>query len=136
MSELQTNPFGPHTAGIGALSDAADSVLAEPKAGPRPWGPWATLGWTLLCAIMLFAIQVAVLLILMAVRLARGAEVKFDELASNGDVVSIGTLGSTVTIVGSVALLIRWRRYPIRCGVRSTRSRIPNRRRSIGSRSK
>jgi membrane protease YdiL (CAAX protease family) len=114
MSELQTNPFGTTTSDIGALSNVADSKPAESKAGPRPWGPWATLGWTLLCAIMLFAIQVAVLLILMAVRLARNAEVKFDELANNGDVVSIGTLASTVSIVGSVALLIRWRRYPIR----------------------
>lgn len=114
MSELRTNPLNPSSYDIGDLTNVADSVLAESKAGPRPWGPWATLGWTLLCAIMLFGVQVAVLLILMAVRLARGAEVKFDELANNGDVVSIGTLASTVSIVGSVALLIRWRRYPIR----------------------
>jgi membrane protease YdiL (CAAX protease family) len=114
MCDFQTNPFGPHTADIGALSDVVDSTLSESKAGPRPWGPWATLGWTLLCAIMLFAIQVVVLLVLMAVRLARGAEVKFGEFASKGNVVSIGTLASTLSIVGSIALLIRWRRYPIR----------------------
>jgi uncharacterized protein len=114
MNELRTNPLNPSSSDIGALSNVADSVPAESKAGLRPWGPWATLGWTLLCAIMLFAVQVAVLLILTAVRIARGAEVKFDELASSGDVVSIGTLASTVSIVGSVALLICWRRYPIR----------------------
>ena len=113
MSEIETNPFDPLSADVGPWRNAVDSALGEPKAGPRPWGPWATLGWTLLCAIILFAIQVAVLLIFMAIRLTRGAELKFDELANSGDVVSIGTLASTVSIVGLVALLIRWRRYPI-----------------------
>jgi uncharacterized protein len=114
MSELQTNPFDPPTSEIGQLGDVGVSKLAQTGAGPRPWGPWATLGLTLLCAVLLFAIQVAVLLVFMLIRVARGAEPKFDDVASNGNVVAVGTMASTAAIVGLVALLVHLRRYPIR----------------------
>lgn len=114
MSELQTNPFDPPSAEIGRLADVGVSALGEPEAGPGPWGPWATLGWTLLCAALMFATQLAVVLVFIAIRLARGAEPKFDDLLSNGNVVSVGTLASTAAIVGFVALLAHLRRYPIR----------------------
>jgi uncharacterized protein len=114
MSELQTNPFDPPSSEIGPLGDVGVSTLAQPEAGPQPWGPWATLGWTLLCALLLLAIQIGILLVFMVIRLARGGEPKFDDLASNGNVVTIGTLASTSAIVGVVALLTHFRRYPIR----------------------
>ena len=63
---------------------------------------------------MLIVIQVAVLFAFMAIRIARGDEHKFDDLASNGNVVTVGTLASTAAIVGLVALLVHFRRYPIR----------------------
>jgi uncharacterized protein len=114
MSELQTNPFDPPSSEIGPMGDMGVSTLGQPEAGPRPWGPWATLGWTLLCVVMLFAIQIAVLLVFVVIRLARDAKPNFDDLARNANVVSIGTLASTAAIVGLVALLVHLRRYPFR----------------------
>jgi membrane protease YdiL (CAAX protease family) len=114
MSELHTNPFEPSSPEIGGLGDAGISTLGKPNTCPRPWGPWATLGWTLLCVLVLIAIQFAVLLVFVTIRLARGAEPKFDDLATSGNVVTIGTLASTTAVVGLVALLVHLRRYPIR----------------------
>ncbi len=70
-SELQTNPFDPSSSQVGGLDNAEVSTLGQPNTGPRPWGPWATLGWTLLCVLMLIVIQVAVLFAFMAIRIAR-----------------------------------------------------------------
>ena len=71
MTERRTNPFEPSSSEIGGQSDTEISILGQPNTGPRPWGPWATLGWTLLCVLMLIVIQVAVLFAFMAIRIAR-----------------------------------------------------------------
>ena len=34
------------------------STSEKPVLLPRPWGPWATIGWTLLCIVVMFAAQI------------------------------------------------------------------------------
>jgi len=81
---------------------------------PGLWGPWATIGWTLLCVVVMLAAQVVGLLTFVVLRIATNASPKFDDLATNGNVLALATLFSTPASVGLIAFLIRVRRYPIR----------------------
>ena len=88
---------------------------------PRPWGPWASVGWTLLCLAVLVVAQIAVLIVFAVVRVAQSPAIKPDDLnaigkdlATNGNLLSAATLASTPAVVGLVALLIRIRHYPLR----------------------
>jgi uncharacterized protein len=109
----------PDPSGIGQPVDstweAEDSpTLGAPASAPRPWGPWATIGWTLLCIVVLFAIQVAVSIGFVVVRLASNRQARIDDLPSNGNLLAVATLLSTPAVVGLVVLLIHYRRYAIR----------------------
>jgi uncharacterized protein len=102
-------------------ADEVGSVCSSGPTVPRPWGPWATVGWTLLCLAALVVAQVAVLIGFAAVRLAQGPAIKPDglgavgeELATNGDLLATATLASTPAVLGLVAMLVRIRRYPMR----------------------
>jgi membrane protease YdiL (CAAX protease family) len=105
-------------------SFSADDVASVSSSGPsvaRPWGPWATVGWTLLCLAVLAVAQVAVLIVFAVVRVARGPAIEPDgvgaigeELATNGNLLAAATLASTTTVLGLVLLLVRIRGYPVR----------------------
>lgn len=102
-------------------ADDAGSVYASGAARPRPWGPWATVGWTVLCLVVLAISQIAVLIIFAAVRVAQGPAIKEGDvgalgeaLATNGNLLAMATLASTVAVIGLVAPLVWIRRYPIR----------------------
>ncbi len=90
------------------------SGTLKPAASARIWGPWATIGWTLFCVVVMLAGQIAALLILVAVRLATDRKPRFDDLLTDGNVLALGTSANTLAVVGLIALLIRIRRYPIR----------------------
>jgi len=90
------------------------SVTLKPAQFGRPWGPWATIGWTLLCIVAIIAGQIVAFLIFLVVRLATNPNARFNDLLSNGNVLALGTLVNTLTVVGLVALLVRVRRYPVR----------------------
>jgi membrane protease YdiL (CAAX protease family) len=85
------------------------------SAGPaRVWGPWATIGWTVLCILVLFVIQIGVLLVFVAIGLGSNRAARLEELATSGNVLAFGTLASTPAVVGLVVFLVRVRRYSIR----------------------
>jgi membrane protease YdiL (CAAX protease family) len=100
---------------VGPISDSAHhSVL-------RPWGPWATVGWTLLCLAVLVITQILVLIIFVVVRMVQGPPVDRDNLDSvlaglptNGNLLAAATLASTPAMIGLVVLLVRIKRHPIR----------------------
>lgn len=86
----------------------------EPGKASRPWGPWATLGWTLLCIVVLIGVQtIAVLIFVLATATANG-NLNLSTVATNGNLQVFATLLSTPATIGLVALLVWARRYPFR----------------------
>lgn len=80
----------------------------------RPWGPWATIGWTLVCIVVLFGVQFVGVLVFMLARSAATGDVKTADLGTNGNLLAFATLLSTPMTVGLVVLLIWFRGYPLR----------------------
>jgi len=94
--------------------DPEFSATVKPASSPRPWGPWATIGWTLLCIVGIIAGQIVAFLVFLVIRLATNPNARFDDLLANGNVLALGSLVNTLTVVGLVTLLVRVRRYPVR----------------------
>jgi hypothetical protein len=119
MSELQPDPVDPALPELSPwLPPTADPEIYTPPPRPvmpgRPWGPWATIGWTLLCIVLLIGVQtIAVIMFLLASATATG-NLNVNDLATNGNLQVFATLLSTPATLGLVALLIWVRRYPFR----------------------
>jgi uncharacterized protein len=96
------------------MSTSGADDISVGKLPPRPWGPWATIGWTVICILVMFGAQIAALIIFILLRAVTSGSTKIDDLANNGNVIALATLLSTLTTIGLVAILIRTRRYPIR----------------------
>jgi uncharacterized protein len=62
----------------------------------------------------MFVAQIFALVIFVACRFVSTVNVKFDDLAMNGNVIALATLLSTSAAIGLIALLVYIRRYPIR----------------------
>ena len=76
---------------------------AAPQAGPRPWGAWATLGWTLLCLTAMMADQLGVLIAFLAA--GAGSTRNLPEVTSNSLFLSASTLASTPILLRLMARL-------------------------------
>jgi membrane protease YdiL (CAAX protease family) len=117
-SDFQTNPSAAQPLEIEPPPCPAEgsefAVTPEPVKFPLPWGPWATIGWTVLCIAVIVVAQIAALFIFVAFRFATSPSPKFDDLATNGNFLALATLLSTPAVLGLVALLIRVRRNRIR----------------------
>jgi membrane protease YdiL (CAAX protease family) len=117
-SEYQTDAFVPDPSGGARSSDPtweeASLTPALPVSAPRPWGPWATIGWTALLVAVMFAVQIAVLIGFVVVRRASHPAARIDDLPMNGNLLATAALLSVPALIGLVALLIAYRRYPIR----------------------
>lgn len=93
-------------------ADDVEFVSAPPKR--RPWGPWASLGWTILCLIAFLIAQTAVMVVFVVIELVRNSKVGLSELATQGNLIALATLASAPVLVGLVLLLIWVRKVPIR----------------------
>ena len=122
-AEPPTNPPGPNPQDVGPDSIASTWEADEPTSGPRPpaprpWGPWATIGWTALCIGVMVAIQNAVFLIFLEIRSTSkpGANLTdlIKDLTTDGDLLAVAALLSSLAGVGLIGLLTYSRRYPIR----------------------
>lgn len=82
---------------------AAPTAHSNPAVVIRPWGPWASLGWTLLMIFALVGVQIAVAVAFVAVRMAAGARTDLQELSTNGNLLAFSALAST-----PVALALSW----------------------------
>ena len=118
MSESETNPLEPQSSDLSPWSaptaDLEMSTTDKPVLPPRPWGPWATIGWTLLCIVVMIVVQLAGLIVFIACTSATADSLNVEALMSNGNVLAFTTLLSTPATVGLVALVIWLRGYPIR----------------------
>lgn len=89
-------------------------VILVPLA-PRPWGPWATIGWTVLCLVVMVLIQNVVAFVFLVVLFAReGPGTRLTDMATNGNLIATATIVSTPAVLGLVSLLVGIRRYPVR----------------------
>ena len=98
--------------------DEFTAPLAEPGPGqtpkPRgPWGPWASIGWTVLGAVVLLGTQVAVLVVFVIALILTNPKANFQGLLVDGRVVAVATLVSAPLIVGLTALLARVRGWRV-----------------------
>ncbi len=118
MDEFQMASPDPQLTGASPLPFSADapeiSATDSSKRFPRPWGPWATIGWTLLCVAAMFGGQIFGSIVFLILRIAVTGNPKIDDLGTNGNLLALATLFSTLAIVGLVAFLIWIRRYPLR----------------------
>ncbi len=97
---------------------------------PRAWGPWATLAWGLLVAVVFVGIQVVALIAWVGIRVAAEPELDPESLAqtaaTDGTLLSIAVIASGVVCSGMV-LLIASLRPPTRAAemlaLRSARAR-------------
>lgn len=113
MDDLQ-NPFSaprelapPAGPTVPPADPGADSTL-------RPWGPWASIGWTLLCLVVLFGVQMIALIVYVDLRVRSGAKLDPVELVSSGNLLALVTVASTPVVIALVAALIVLRRNPVR----------------------
>jgi uncharacterized protein len=79
----------------------------------RPWGPWATLGWSLVLFLVMVVVQMVVFIGFVIVKAATTPQ-KMEELSHDALLLSVATLLSTPIIFGLILLLIYLRGCSIR----------------------
>jgi membrane protease YdiL (CAAX protease family) len=86
---------------------------ATPKIG-RPWGFWATVGFSAIVAAVFLTIQIAVLIVFLIVVGVENGDVAHEEFACplerNGFLLSVATLASTPVATGLVVLFAALRK--------------------------
>jgi len=102
-------PIGPDRPRAADPPGPSMALEKAPAGAPRPWGPWATIGWTALVAATMVGVQAATLVGFAAVRLARDPKADLAALAADGTVLAVATLLSTPAVVALVAILARVR---------------------------
>ncbi len=94
----------------------ADDWQADSPGTGRPWGPWATVGWTLAGVAILMTVQWIILAGVTAARLMQQPTLKLANLtalATDGTLLSLATLASTPAVVALMATLAG-ARLPVR----------------------
>jgi len=94
--------------------DLEFSTPEKPVVAPRPWGPWATIGWTMIWIVVVAIAQILGVMTFAVFRILTSRGAKLDDLATNGTALLVGNLFTTLATLGLVALLVLVRRYPIR----------------------
>ncbi len=93
-------------------ADVTRSVTSSTTVA-RPWGPWATLAWTLICMSVITVVQIGVLIAFALVQ--TGFTTKgLTEITNSSLFLSASTLTSTPVVLGLIAMLIYVRGCPIR----------------------
>ena len=88
-------PYTPPTAPL------AESLSARPA-----WGPWASIGWTVLAAVVLLGTQALVAIVYAVIRIAANPRFNTQELAADGRLMAVATLVSSPVVLGVIGLLI------------------------------
>ena len=105
------SPFAPP----GAPDFDGDEIIvaAEVIAEPRPWGAWATIGFSLMCLTLFFVVQTIAALGVIGAMVVSG--VSFDEvfdvekLSSDGLILGLATVSSAPICIGFLVLVARLR---------------------------
>jgi membrane protease YdiL (CAAX protease family) len=93
---------------------AESPVILVPLSPPRPWGPWATIGWTVLCIGVMIGVQIAVVIAFVTFRVVTNSRAKFEDLASDGNLIAVAALSSAPFVIGLIGLLIKIKRHRLR----------------------
>jgi len=103
-----TNPYSPPE---NFATEAPVATEAEVTA--RPWGPWATLGWTLVVIFAMALAQAAVVVATVVGLMLMGQLPDAVGLSTNGNLVAGMSLSGAVAMVGLVVALCYLRGVPI-----------------------
>ncbi|MBE9178090.1 CPBP family intramembrane metalloprotease [Oculatella sp. LEGE 06141] len=91
-----------------------DSLPAKPEAKPKPWGLWATLGFSVLVFVAFILIQTLVLTAFLSYQMAQNPSADLmlliRDLSTNGFVLSISTIASAPLCVALIVLFIKLRK--------------------------
>ncbi len=88
-------------------------VVLNPVAHPRLWGPWSTIGWTIIALLLTMLAQTVVQVMFVVTRVRDTARIDVSDLATNGSLLAAATLFSAPPVLGLIYLLIAVRRYPV-----------------------
>ena len=114
---MSTTPPGLDDSYHDAIGPGGEVVLTPiPSKGsaPRPWGFWATIGWTVLCLVAVVVVQNLVALAFVVNRMASGQKVDVMEVVGSGLILAVASLTSAPVGLGLIALLVKWRRWSLR----------------------
>lgn len=93
---------------------APESLAMPPRpVEGRPWGPWASLGWTLLIILLMVLLQITVTIAYAVGLAATGRNVNRALLEQNGNLFAFAILACAVAVALAVALLCYLRRLSI-----------------------
>jgi membrane protease YdiL (CAAX protease family) len=100
---------------IGSGPEAGALVSAPSPRPPRPFGPLASIGLTVLLVIAMIVVQGAVAIVISIFMAGTAAHAgPSREHALDGLLVSVGSLASVPVVIGVLALFVRARRIPLR----------------------
>jgi uncharacterized protein len=102
-----SDPRFAETAEPSLISDLDEP--GPPRTSPCVWGPWATIGWTLVCIVVLLVLQTITLVVFLAFHPGHDLGQTLRELNSDGNFQATATLVTTPCLIGLVALLVRLR---------------------------
>lgn len=114
-SDTEPSPADPRFA-----ETTEPDVVWEPyEAGPTKaslcvWGPWATIGWTVLCAVVILVVQTITVLLFLTFHAGQDFATALQELNTDGNLQATATLLTTPCIIGLVVFLVRLHGCPIR----------------------
>ena len=96
--------------------EADNQIIEQPGVSQpaSPWGPWATVGWSLVVAVAVTLVDVAVQMALLVakegIERAAGVQTGLPELENSGLFFALATLASAPVCVGLVGLFARIRK--------------------------
>ena len=108
MSEDSANPRLPLIAAT--LSPEPGLDVPSPR---RAWGPWASVGWTVLVALAMLATQAATAIGFAVSRFQANPKADLSDLGSDGTLMAVATLISLPVVLGLVAIFISVRGWRI-----------------------
>jgi membrane protease YdiL (CAAX protease family) len=110
-NDAPLNPYQPPSSS--ETQEATASLDAAAASASRPWGPWATLGWSLAIIAAFILLQTVVAVVFVVVKMASGARIDPEQFMTDGNLLSSATLATTPVMVALAALLIYFRRCSI-----------------------
>lgn len=85
---------------------------AEPAAEGRPWGVWATIGWSLLIVVGSLAAQIVVAIIAAVITTARGGKIDAGSFHSDWNILAMATSASGLVAL-ALTVFFAWLRKGI-----------------------
>jgi uncharacterized protein len=119
MNDPSTNPYSaPGT----LVAETPITEIVQPEG--KPWGPWATLGWTVVAIVLMTVVQIAVGIPYVVGMVLLGGKIDVNTLSHDGNFISTIIIATTIAVSGLVLLLCRVRHVPIAIYLALKRPRV------------